>query len=55
MTLTVQETPHDADKDNSSLLFCHPLYWLLQSGENPNTTTADKDWLENITARFKNP
>ena len=36
MTLTVQETPHDADKDNSSLLFCQPLDWLLQSGENLN-------------------
>ena len=36
MTLTVQETPHDADKDNSSLLFCQPLDWLSQSGEHLN-------------------
>ena len=34
MTLTVQETPHDADKDNSGLMSCQPLDWLLQSGKN---------------------
>ena len=36
MILTVQEIPHDADKDNSGLMSCQPLDWLLQSGEHLN-------------------